>query len=81
MTNNMKAIELNDEQLALVAGGHGGSYNQSNSANVWQNAESNSYVGAAAVVAGNNANDNYIGNSSASNYSSIWQKNVKKIYF
>jgi hypothetical protein len=68
MTNNMKAMELNDEQLAIVTGGDGS--NSGNQANVLQEAEAQSYVATWA----NNISYSNIGNAVAINASFIRQK-------
>ncbi len=77
MTNNMKAMELSDEQLAVVTGGHGGSYNQNNSANVWQSATAETNI-VSMPYGDSYINNNTIGGSVAYNDSYIWQKNEKK---
>lgn len=77
MTNNMKAMELSDEQLALVSGGHGGSNNSGNVVNNWQNTS----VWSDTDINNNCIYKSSVGNVNANNVNLVWQSTyTKKVY-
>ncbi len=79
MTNNMKAMELNDEQLALVSGGHdhSGSNNSGNVVNNWQSTSTWSSTD----ISKSHIDDSSIGNVGANNVNLVWQSTyTKKVY-